>query len=78
MQLKKIQESKKSVDTEINVTKASPQKITADDWLPDFDNPDDLTPEERLSHIAKILAIGSTRLFEAETRETSNSFDNIS
>ncbi len=37
-----------------------------DQWLPDFDDPEDLTPEERLSHIIRILALGAVRLAEEE------------
>lgn len=37
-----------------------------DQWLPDFDDPDDLTPEERLARIVHILALGSIRLAEEE------------
>ena len=37
-----------------------------DPWLPDFDDPDDLTPEERLARIVHILALGSIRLAEEE------------
>ena len=35
-------------------------------WLPDFDDPDDLTPEERLARIVHILAMGAIRLAEEE------------
>jgi len=35
-------------------------------WLPDFDDPDDLTPEERLARIVHILALGAIRLAEEE------------
>ena len=37
-----------------------------DQWLPDFDDPDDLTPEERLARIVHILALGAIRLAEEE------------
>lgn len=37
-----------------------------DQWLPDFDDPDDLTPEERLSRIVHILALGAIRLADSE------------
>jgi len=37
-----------------------------DSWLPDFDDPEDLTPEERLARIVHILALGSIRLAEEE------------
>ena len=37
-----------------------------DPWLPDFDDPDDLTPEERLARIVHILALGAIRLAEEE------------
>ena len=37
-----------------------------DQWLPDFDDPDDLTPEERLAQITHILALGAIRLAESE------------
>ena len=37
-----------------------------DQWVPDFDDPNDLTPEERLAHIVRILARGAIRLAEAE------------
>lgn len=37
-----------------------------DQWLPEFDDPDDLTPEERLTAIVRILARGVIRLTEAE------------
>lgn len=37
-----------------------------DQWLPDFDDPDDLTPEERLVRIVHILALGAIRLAEEE------------
>lgn len=37
-----------------------------DQWLPDFDDPDDLTPEERLARIVHILARGAIRLAEEE------------
>lgn len=38
----------------------------ADQWLPDFDDPEDLTPEERLTRIVRILALGAIRLAEEE------------
>jgi len=38
----------------------------SDDWLPDFDDPDDLTPAERLERIVRILARGAIRLAEEE------------
>ena len=37
-----------------------------DQWLPDFDDPDDLMPEERLARIVHILALGAIRLAEEE------------
>ena len=37
-----------------------------DQWLPDFDDLDDLTPEERLARIVHILALGAIRLAEEE------------
>ena len=37
-----------------------------DQWLPDFDDPDDLTPEERLARVVHILALGAIRLAEEE------------
>lgn len=37
-----------------------------DQWLPDFDDPDDLTPEERLARIVHLLALGAIRLAEEE------------
>lgn len=37
-----------------------------DQWLPEFDDPDDLTPEERLTAIVRILTRGVIRLTEAE------------
>lgn len=40
--------------------------MSSEQWLPDFDEPDDLTPEERLAHIIRILAFGAIRLTEAE------------
>ena len=44
-----------------------------DPWLPDFDDPDDLTPEERLARIVHILALGSIRLAEEEKSANSAS-----
>ena len=43
----------------------------ADPWLPDFDDPDDLTPEERLARIVHILALGAIRLAEDEKNKLS-------
>ena len=40
--------------------------MNIDQWLPDFDDPDDLTPEERLARIVHILALGAIRLAEEE------------
>lgn len=40
--------------------------MNIDQWLPDFDDPDDLTPEERLAQIVHILALGAIRLAEEE------------
>ena len=40
--------------------------MDTDPWLPDFDDPDDLTPEERLARIVHILALGAIRLAEEE------------
>jgi hypothetical protein len=37
-----------------------------DQGLPEFDDPEDLTPEERLTAIVRILARGVIRLAEAE------------
>ena len=40
--------------------------MITDQWLPEFDDPADLTPEERLGHIVRILALGVVRLIEEE------------
>lgn len=37
-------------------------------WNPDFDDPEDLKPEERLAEIVRILALGAIRLAEAESQ----------
>jgi len=37
-----------------------------DQWLPDFDDPEALTPEERLTAIVRILARGVIWLTETE------------
>ncbi len=44
------------------------ESVNLDQWIPDFDNPEDLTPDERLAHIVRILAIGSIRLAEEESQ----------
>ena len=41
-------------------------QMPGEKWVPDFDDPGDLAPEERLAHIVRILALGAIRLAEAE------------
>ncbi|MBI4970554.1 MAG: hypothetical protein HZC17_01775 [Candidatus Omnitrophica bacterium] len=36
--------------------------ILTDHWTPDFDDPDDLLPEERLDRVVRLLALGAVRL----------------
>ncbi len=48
-----------------------------DQWVPDFDDPDDLTPEERLAHIVRILALGSIRLVEEQQGLTTTELNGV-